>query len=92
VKELGVEDIRFTRNKANRSIYAIVLGVPEKPLMIASLGRGAKTSPGRIEHVRLLGTDRPVRWKQTDEGLRVEMPHGYQPATDYAVSFEVIPG
>ncbi len=90
-KNLGVEDIRFTRNKANTSIYAIVMGVPEKPLVIASLGRGAKTSPGKIGHVRLLGTDRPVRWKQADEGLHVEMPRGYQPATDYAVSFEVIP-
>jgi alpha-L-fucosidase len=90
--KLGVEDIRFTRDKANTCVYAIVLGIPEGPFVVKSLGTNALTHPGKVEHVQLLGTDEPVRWKQVADGLHLEMPKHYEPATDYAASFKVLLG
>lgn len=60
-------------------------------MAIVSLSRGAKTSPGKIKHVRLPGTGRPVQWKQSEGGLHAEMPKGYEPGTVYALSFRVFP-
>jgi alpha-L-fucosidase len=88
VSSLGVKDIRFTRNKAKTVVYAIVLGWPTDPVVVQSLGTsGANAS--RIANVQLLGTDQKLVWKQTPEGLRVQMPRGYQPKTDFAASLKV---
>jgi alpha-L-fucosidase len=56
VSKLGEKDIRFTRNKANTVIYALVLGWPTESIVIGSLGLSAETSPGKIARVELLGT------------------------------------
>ena len=90
VSNLGATDIRFTRNKANTVIYAIALGWPEGALVVQSLGTGAATNPGKIQHVQLLGTEEKLTWKQTSTGLRVELPKHYHPTTDYAVALKVL--
>lgn len=64
VNKLGEKDIRFTRNKANNILYAIVLGWPEEPVEVKSLGLSAATSPGKITRVELLGTGARADWKQ----------------------------
>ena len=43
VKKLGEKDIRFTRNKANTVIYALVLGSPTGSFTVQSLGLSAPT-------------------------------------------------
>ncbi|MGB6744801.1 MAG: alpha-L-fucosidase, partial [Terracidiphilus sp.] len=88
ISKLGVKDIRFTRNKANTVIYAIALGVPAGEFVVQSLGAGNSAQPGRIEHVQLLGTDEKLKWKQAPDGLRVELPRSYKPATDFAVALK----
>jgi alpha-L-fucosidase len=90
VSRLGAQDIRFTRSKDNKTIYAIALGWPAEALVIKSLGTGAVTNPGKIEHVQLIGTDEKLSWKQLPEGLRVEMPKQHAPANDYAAAFRVL--
>jgi alpha-L-fucosidase len=89
VSKLGPKDIRFTRNKANTVVYAIVLGWPEEAFVIQSLGTEAATHPGKIHHVQLLGTAEKLSWKQTNQGLRIELPRHYQPSTDYAAALKV---
>jgi len=89
VAALGEKDVRFTRSKAGDVVYAIVLGWPAGEIVIASLGMGNAAKPGRIAKVELLGTGAPVRWKQTAEGLRVELPKEYRPAVDYAAALRV---
>jgi len=49
VKKPGAGDIRFTRNKANTVVYAIVLGWPEGEFAIQSLGGDSSTRPGNTE-------------------------------------------
>ena len=89
VSKLGAKDIRFTRNKANNVIYALALGWPTEPLVVQSLGSAAPTQPGKITTVELLGTGERVSWKQTADGLRVELPNQYQPKVDYAAALKI---
>ena len=89
IKQLGVQDIRFTRNKANSVIYAIALGLPERTCVVRALGTAAATNPGKILNVQMLGTEERVLWKQSADGLHIEMPRNSQPTTDFAASFKV---
>jgi len=89
VNKLGEKDIRFTRNKANNVIYAIVLGWPSEPILVESLGLSATISPGRIDRVQLLGTDAKVVWSQEPKALRAELPKSYRPAVDFAAALKV---
>ena len=89
VTALGAEDIRFTRNKANTVVYALVLGWPSEPIVVKALGTSAATNPGKIVHVELIGTQEALRWNQSAEGLRVELPKQYRPAVDYAAALKV---
>ena len=89
ISKLGERDIRFTRNKANNVVYALVLGWPTGPIAVQSLGLSAKTQPGKVTRVELLGTGARVGWKQSAEALRVELPKQYRPAVDYAAALKV---
>jgi alpha-L-fucosidase len=92
ISKLGEKDVRFTRNKANNVVYAIVLGWPGDPIVVQSLGLSASTQPGKIARVELIGTSERVNWKQTGEGLHVELPRQYRPAVDYAAALKVTVG
>lgn len=92
ISKLGEKDIRFTRYKANNVVYAIVLGWPAEPIVVQSLGLSASTQPGKIARVELIGTGERLNWKQTGEGLRVELPRQYRPAVDYAAALKVTIG
>jgi alpha-L-fucosidase len=89
VSKLGPKDIRFTRNKANTVVYAIILGWPSEAIVVQSLGTAAATNPGKIANVQLLGTQEKVGWKQDAPGLRVELPANYHPKTDYGAALQV---
>jgi alpha-L-fucosidase len=89
ISNLGAKDIRFTRNKANTVIFAIFLGWPEGEAAITSLGLAASTQPGKIAHVALVGTDAPVKWKQTPESLRVTLPAQPGPASEYGAAIKI---
>jgi len=89
VGKLGEKDIRFTSNKANTVVYAIALGWPAGEFVIQSLGSASSTKPGKIEHVALLGTEEKLKWKQSGDGLHVELPRQYRPPTDFAAALKV---
>jgi alpha-L-fucosidase len=89
VNKLGVKDIRFTRNKANTVVYAIVLGWPADTFVVKALGTASATQPGKIGNVQVLGTDEKLRWNQSSDGLRLELPNRYRPSNDYAVALKI---
>ncbi len=89
ISSLGPQDIRFTRNKANNVVYALVLGWPTEAVVVPSLGSSASTQPGKVARVELLGTGLSVNWKQNADGLRVELPKQYRPKVDYAAALKV---
>jgi alpha-L-fucosidase len=89
ISSLGPKDIRFTRNKANTVIYAIVLGWPADAFVVESLGTAKPTQPGKVANVQILGTDERMKWKQKADGLRVELPKQFGPTTNYATALKI---
>jgi len=73
-KEKTAEDIRFTSSKDGKTIYAIVLGWPDKPVSIKSLGKTAGLLTSAITSVVLLGDQSKVTGKLTDEALVIQAP------------------
>ena len=90
IAKLGEKDIRFTRSKDGKTLYAIALGWPAGEYTIAALGSASEQKPGKIEHVELLGTGEKVRWHQAGDGLHVTLPANYKPAVDFAAAVKVI--
>ncbi len=86
--ELDARDIRYTRNKAGTVVYAIVLGWPAPTFVLSSFGASAATRPGKVARVELLGSPEKVRFRQTDQGLRIERPQ-QKLASDEAVVFKL---
>ena len=71
-KDLGPEDVRFTVKGS--TLYAFVMGCPEKQAVVQALGLASPQAPGKILKVELLGSKGDVNWKQTESALVVEMP------------------
>jgi alpha-L-fucosidase len=66
-------DIRFTRDKARRVLYATVLAWPGTTLDITTLSSGRIDLTG-LRRVELLGDATPLTHTQDTGGLRVTMP------------------
>lgn len=83
-------DIRFTRSKDRRSLYAIALGYPKSGrLKIKTLGMQTVIASGGIERITLLDREQSLKWKRDAIALHVELPGNldkYQSA--YALKIE----
>lgn len=67
-------DIRFTRSKDGKTIYAARLSWPERPFMLTSFsakGVGAKV---KVASVSLLGSGATCAWERTDAGINITPP------------------
>ncbi|HSY42639.1 MAG TPA: alpha-L-fucosidase, partial [Candidatus Acidoferrum sp.] len=71
---LDNRDIRFTRNKRGDTVYAIVLGPPDKDITIQSLGLNSSVQPGKVQTVDLLSGAEKLDWKQTGQALTIKKP------------------
>jgi alpha-L-fucosidase len=89
VSQLGEKDIRFTRSKDGKAVFAIALGWPAGEVVVQALGTASPNAPGKVERVELLGTGEKVRWRQAADGLHVELPKTYKPVVDYAAALKV---
>jgi alpha-L-fucosidase len=66
-------DIRFTRSKDNRRVYAFVETFPGRELIIPSV------TPKKKSEVQLLGYSKPLKWSPAgDGGIKVEIPAALQ--------------
>ena len=72
-QEFTAEDIRFTTH--NGALYAIALGWPKSgELRVHSLWKGNPYLTGPVCGVKLLGADQEISWRQTADGLYIELP------------------
>jgi alpha-L-fucosidase len=71
-KDFTAEDVRFTVKGS--TLYAFVMGWPEKEAIVQALGLASPQAPGRILNVELLGYKSKINWKQDETALRVQMP------------------
>ncbi len=83
-KELTPEDIRFTTKGG--TIYAFVMGLPQKEAVIHALGTMSPQNPGKILNVELLGAGK-VAFEQHDDALRVTLPE--TKPCDYAITLKI---
>ena len=66
------QDVRFTSKGS--AVYAIELGWPEEGrLTIRSLWKGTPYL-SQITQIELLGSDAKLRWRQSGEGLTIDLP------------------
>ena len=84
-KDLTAQDIRFTTK--GKTLYAFMMGWPEKEALIAPLGTKGPQDPGKIHHVELLGHKGKISWKQEEAGLRIQLPP--ERPSDFAVTWKV---
>ena len=88
--DCDASDVRFTRSKDGRFLYAIVLGYPKAgQVRIRTLGEQTVIADGGIRRVTLLGGDGPLSWSRDAVALEVKLPEGVdknQPA--YALKIE----
>jgi alpha-L-fucosidase len=85
-KDLTAEDIRFTTKDG--TLYAFVMGWPEKAAMVSALGLASDQAPGRIRNVELLGYKGELKWRQDETSLRVEMPA--EKISDIGITLKVV--
>lgn len=71
-RPFSAEDVRFTTK--DNALYAIVMGMPNAAVTIASLGENAKLLTSPIRDVTMLGSAEKLNWRQTAEALVVEAP------------------
>ena len=85
-KELAADEVRFTTK--GDSLYAFIMGWPEKMALIKALATTSPLSPPKIRNVELLGYNDKVIWTQDEQGLTVVMPE--QKPCDYAITLKII--
>lgn len=71
-KNLTTDDVRFT-TKGN-ALYAFVMGLPEKQVLIQHLAMGGRLAVGKINQVEMLGSPSKLNWLQDGAGLRIQLP------------------
>jgi alpha-L-fucosidase len=67
-------DIRYTRSKDGKAIYATRLAWPKEPFTLTSFSSKGAGGDVQIKSVSLLGSDAKVSWKKTPEGLVITPP------------------
>ena len=85
-KELTVDEVRFTTR--GNTLYAFVMGWPEKLVLIKPLATSGPQSPPKISNVELLGYGDKVMWTQDEQGLTVVMPE--KKPCDYAITLKIV--
>jgi alpha-L-fucosidase len=85
-KELTAEEVRFTTT--GETLYAFVMGWPEKLTLIRPLATTSALLPPKISHVELLGYADKVTWTQDEQGLTVVMPK--QKPCNYAITLKIV--
>lgn len=74
-QRFSAKEIRFTRSKDNKTLYAIVMGTPKNDKsVIETLKRDSKLYPKPIKSVELLGSGQALKWEQTHVGLEITFP------------------
>jgi alpha-L-fucosidase len=84
-KDMTADDVRFTLRGS--TLYAFVMGWPQDFALIKPLAFNSPQQAGKIQNVELLGHDAKLRWKQDENGLRVDMPS--EKPSDYAITLKI---
>ncbi len=85
-RKIGAEDIRFTRSKDSKTIYAFLMGWPGDGAKVSITSLAKYTDLSKLKSVELLGAKK-LSWKKTKEGVEIELPN--QAPFEEAVCFKI---
>ncbi len=87
-RRVTAEDIRFTRSKDNKTLYATALGNPKNGTStITCLAKGKKIATKEISKITLVASGEVVKWNQTNKGLEITYPT--KGVSDIANAFKI---
>jgi alpha-L-fucosidase len=73
VRDIWKEDnLKFTRSKDNKTVYAFFEQFPKDELIIKSV------VPKPNSAIRLFGYKKPLQWTTTDNGIKITIPEELQ--------------
>jgi alpha-L-fucosidase len=82
-----IDDIYFTRTKDHKKVFAFVEKWPGTEIVIPSV------NPKKGSKIYLFGYKKPLKWSQTDKGVKIEIPEALQSPEnrpcDYAWGFQI---
>lgn len=84
--DLTAQEVRFTTK--GDTLYALVMGWPDKQAFIRPLATTSTFSPPEIQNMELLGYQGKVEWRQDEQGITVVMPE--QKPCDYAIKLKIV--
>jgi alpha-L-fucosidase len=85
-------DIRFTRSKEGKVLYAIILGWPAGgKLSVKSLSTKTRIAAGPIKAITLVDGGKAVQWARDEQALTITMPAS-APKDQPAYAFRIDPG
>ena len=67
-------DIRFTRSKDGKTIYATRMSWPQEAFTLTSLAAGGVGEDVEIKTIALLGSNAEIQWERTDKGIVIIPP------------------
>ncbi|MEI7809454.1 MAG: alpha-L-fucosidase C-terminal domain-containing protein [Verrucomicrobiota bacterium] len=84
----GARDIRFTQSKDGKTLYAIVLGIPQDgQVTVKSLAANSANWPGKIGSVRLVGGSK-LKFTRDEAGLQVTLPEKFEGKIAFALKIK----
>ena len=86
-KPYTADDVRYTRRGA--TVYAIQLGAPQpgSTIVLQAFAKQDDAAPFDVKQVKLLGSDEPIKWSQTDAGVEITAPAN--PPDEMAVVYRI---
>ena len=84
------EDIRFTQSKDGKTLYAIVLEIPDGRQSHRQIAgeQFAANWPGKIGSVRLVGSWGKLKFTRDETGLHVTLPEKFDGKTAFALKIQ----
>ena len=87
-KPFTSEDIRFTQSKDGKTLYAIVLEIPQDgKVTVKSLATNSEYWPGKIGSVRLVGGGK-LKFTRDENGLHISLPEKFEGKTAFALKIQ----
>ena len=85
-KDLTADDVRYTTK--NSTLYAFVMGWPEREAVVPTLALGGKNQVGKIRSLELLGHRGKLKFTQDEQSLRVTLPP--EKPSEHAICFKIV--
>ena len=84
--EFTIQDFWFTQKENEHKLYVIAFEYPKNNVLIKSLG---SSEVGDIKSVEMLGASSAISWKQTNEGLEIDLKGQQVDKNGYALTINL---